>query len=567
MYSDKKSVLELVALLKAHGITQIVLSPGSRNSPLIHSFAVDTDFKCYSVVDERSAGFFALGVIQATGKPVAVCCTSGTATLNLAPAVAEAFYQQLPLLVISADRTPEWIGQMDGQTVPQSGVFGQLVHRSVQLPVVKDNDDLWYCNRLINDAILNLDKGKKGPVHINTPINEPLFSFNVENLPQVRVIRRPAVNINISEKERYKERFLHFSKRMIIVGQLPPNNNLSDILSELSSVYNVVVLSDHLSNISKRENKCYDIVIRSANNKELSELSPELLITIGGHTVSKKIKQFIRDAGVKEHWHISPSGQVIDTFQNVTEIVTSDYRTFLSYISESIDDKRNRTKQSTGVLNESIEFKKTWRDKCASISESKVEYSDLYATGLLLNALPKNISLQLANSHSVYLAQLFDIPVETKCFSNRGTNGIEGSLSTAVGYSAASEKLTLFLTGDLSFFYDMNAIWNHHISPNLRIVVNNNGGGGIFDTLPGLNKSEAMPDYIKVAHNTSAKEWAEQQGFIYLSAYNSVELKKHIAKLFDPKSDSPVILEVFTTIENNSLEIKSFFQQKENNKL
>lgn len=567
MYSDKKSVLELVALLKAHDITQIVLSPGSRNSPLIHSFANDSDFKCYSIVDERSAGFFALGVIQATGRPAAVCCTSGTATLNLAPAVAEAHYQELPLLVISADRPQEWIGQMDGQTIPQAGVFGQLVSKSVQLPIVNNSSDLWYCNRLINEAILNLDNGEKCPVHINIPLDEPLFNFDIDFLPQTRVIRRSSVIYNISDKNKYKERFLGFSKRMIIAGQLPPENNVSDVLAELSSVHDVVVLSDHLSNISERENRRFDVVLRTANEKELLDLSPELLITIGGHTVSKRIKHFIRNAGVKEHWHISPSGEVIDTYQNVTDIIRSDDETFLKYISGSIIDKSHASVKSEETFSESLEYKKLWENRCASFTEPKVEYSDLYATRLLLNSLPESVSLQLANSHSVYLAQLFDIPTGTKCFSNRGTNGIEGSVSTAVGYSAASKNLTVLLTGDLSFFYDMNGIWNRHISSNLRIMINNNGGGGIFDTLPGLNKSEALPDYITAVHNTTAKKWAEQQGFKYLSAYNSAELQEMITKLLAPESRAPILLEVFTTIENNSLEIKSYYQQQENNKL
>src|SRR5690554_1770308 len=194
MYSDKRNVLELVALLKAHGITNIVLSPGSRNSPLIHSFATDSYFSCYSIVDERSAGFFTLGIIQATGKPAAVCCTSGTATLNLAPAVAEAYYQELPLLVISADRPAEWIGQMEGQTIPQIGVFGQMARRSVHLPIVSSNEDLCYCNRLINEAIISLDNGICGPSHINIPISEPLFNFTAEALPQVRVIKRSTLD-------------------------------------------------------------------------------------------------------------------------------------------------------------------------------------------------------------------------------------------------------------------------------------------------------------------------------------------------------------------------------------
>lgn len=562
MYSDKKNVLELVALLKAHDITQIVLSPGSRNSPLIHSIATDADFRCYSIVDERSAGFFALGVIQATGKPAAVCCTSGTATLNLAPSVAEAYYQQLPLLVISADRPLEWIGQMDGQTVPQTGAFGQLVHRTVQLPIIKNSDDLWYCNRLINEAILNLDNGKKGPTHINIPLEEPLFNFNVDSLPQTRVIHRPSVNYNISEKDKYRERFLRFSKRMIIAGQLPPGNNLSDILMSLSSDHNVVVLSDHLSNLSVKENARYEMVLRTSDEQELLELSPELLITIGGHTVSKRIKHFIRKTEVKEHWHVSPTGEVIDTYQNVTDIVTSNYESFLTYISGSNIDKNKVSVQPTVIISESVKFKKLWEKKCARFTEPIVEYSDLYATGLLLNSLTENVSLQIANSNSVYLAQLYNVPSGTKCFSNRGTNGIEGSVSTAAGYSAASDKLTVLLTGDLSFFYDMNGLWNRHISHNLRIMINNNGGGGIFDTLPGLNRSEALPDYIIASHNTSVKGWAEQQGFIYISAHNSEELQKQIAILLDNESKAPVILEVFTSIENNSSEIKSYYQQQ-----
>ncbi|MDD4777759.1 MAG: 2-succinyl-5-enolpyruvyl-6-hydroxy-3-cyclohexene-1-carboxylic-acid synthase [Fermentimonas sp.] len=559
MYSDKKSVLELVALLKAHDITQIVLSPGSRNSPLIHSFANDADFNCYSIVDERSAGFFALGVIQATGKPAAVCCTSGTATLNLAPAVAEAHYQELPLLAISADRPQEWICQMDGQTIPQAGVFGQLVNRSVQLPLVKNSDDLWYCNRLINEAILNLDNGKKGPVHINIPLDEPLFNFDVESLPQARVIRRPSVSHDIHDINKYKERFSVFSKIMIIVGQLPPENKVSDVLDILSSVHNVVVLSDHLSNISGRENRRYEMVIRTADEKELSLLSPELLITIGGHTVSKRIKNFIRKAAVKEHWHVSPSGDVTDTYQNVTDIIRSDNETFLKHISDSNIDLNHASVKS--------EYKKLWEKRCECFSEPRVEYSDLYATGLLLNSMPENVSLHLANSHSVYHAQLFDIPSGTKCFSNRGTNGIEGSVSTAVGYSAASKDLTILLTGDLSFFYDINGIWNRHISPNLRVMINNNGGGGIFDTLPGLNNSEALPGYITAVHNTSAKSRAEQQCLVYLSANNAEELQVMISRMLDPASKAPVLLEVFTSIENNSLEIKSYYQQQENNKL
>lgn len=562
MYSDKKSVLELVSLLKAHGITQIVLSPGSRNSPLIHSFATDNDFKCYSIVDERSAGFFALGVIQATGKPAAVCCTSGTATLNLAPAVAEAFYQELPLLVISADRPAEWIGQMEGQTIPQQNIFGKMVHHSVHLPEIKSNDDLWYCNRLINEAIISLDNGKKGPAHINIPLSEPLFAFNIETLPKPRVIRSSKLSYTFSNQENYIERFFSYAKKIIIVGQLPPQNNLSEILRKLSFEHNVVILTDHLSNVHIDENKRYDLLLRTASERELQELSPELLITIGGHTVSKRIKHFLRNCNIKEHWHISPSGEVTDTYQKVTDIVKCDYESFLKQISKSdnfIGDTSNRFSKT---IKTAVEFKKLWSDSCTKFSLPEVEFSDLYTVGKLLRSLPDNISLHLANSNSIYLSQLFEVPDTVDCFSNRGTNGIEGSISTAVGYAAATERMTILLTGDLSFFYDMNAIWNRHISSNLRILINNNGGGGIFDTLPGLNSSAVLRDFISVTHTTSAKGWAEQQGFLYLSANNVEELHEHMPIFLNPDSRSPVILEVFTPIDSNSSQIKTYYKQQ-----
>ena len=557
MYSDKKNVLELVALLKAHGITNIVLSPGSRNSPLIQSFATDKDFTCYSVVDERSAGFFTLGIIQATGKPAAVCCTSGTATLNIAPAVAEAYYQELPLLVISADRPLEWIGQMEGQTIHQTGLFGKMVLRSVQLPIVNNNKELWYCNRLINEAIISLDNGAKGPTHINIPLDEPLFNFTSEELPKTRVIKQSTLNYNISEKDRYAERFQKHSKKMIVVGQLPPENNISELLKSISRKHNVVVLSDHLSNITVDDNPRYDLVIRTSSDKELKKLAPDLLITIGGHTVSKRIKHFLRTFNVSEHWHISKSGDVVDTYQQLTDIIKSDNETFLSYINEL-------SHSQVEAQNEAESYKELWSKKRALLTAPKAQYSDLYAVGILLSSLPENVSLHFANSHSVYLSQLYDIPKSVRCFSNRGTNGIEGSVSTAVGYAASSEELTILLIGDLSFFYDMNGIWNRHISPNLRIMINNNGGGGIFDTLPGLNNSPVLTEYITAEHSTSAKNWTEQQGFIYLSANNEDDLKKYLPTFLSNEITAPVVLEVFTSIDKNSKEIKAFYQQQRN---
>ncbi len=291
MYSDNRSVLQLVALLKAHGISHIVLSPGSRNSPLTHSFATDCEFSCYSIVDERSAGFFALGVIQATGKPVAVCCTSGSAVLNLGPSVAEAFYQQLPLIVITADRPTAWIGQMDGQTIPQAGLFREITRRSVHLPIITNKEEEWYCNRLINEALLSVDNGVIGPVHINIPLDEPLFGFNQESLPCVRTIRKVAPAYRIGEEGDYAERFVGYSKRMIIVGQLPPGHDLTELLRRLRESAGVVILAEQLSNVPSMETSTFDTVLYAASKEVLEQLAPELVITLGGHIVSKRLKE------------------------------------------------------------------------------------------------------------------------------------------------------------------------------------------------------------------------------------------------------------------------------------
>lgn len=557
MYSDKKSVLQLVALLKAHGITQLVLSPGSRNAPLIHSFAADNDFTCYSVVDERSAGFFALGIIQARQQPVAVCCTSGTAALNLGPAVAEAYYQQLPLLVISADRPPAWIGQSDGQTIPQSGMFEGLILRSVQLPEVKDEEEEWHCNRLINEAILALDNnGIFGPVHINIPLSEPLFSFDCKQLPEVRVIRRSKGKLTLPQKEEesYLARFRLAAKKMIIVGQLPPGHGLAESLQKLSDEQGVVVLADRLSNMPTGPFDRFDAMLRTSDEEELQELVPELVIMLGGHIVSKRLKQFIRQADVNALWQVTPSVEVSDTFQKLTDVIRCDPAAFLQRLAALPAEKIGNR------------YPESWKNAAESITLPEATYSDIGITGRFLQQLQGGSALHLANSQAVYLTQQFNLPAGVDLFCNRGTNGIEGSLSTAVGYAAASERLTFLLTGDMSFFYDMNGLWNRHLSPHLRILLNNNGGGGIFHTLPGLNRSEALDSFVAATHTTEARTWAEQRGFLCLTAHNAEELQQQLPLFMNHKGDRPVLLEVFTSMEENSKHIASYYQQLKNNR-
>jgi 2-succinyl-5-enolpyruvyl-6-hydroxy-3-cyclohexene-1-carboxylate synthase len=560
MYSNKKNVLQLIALLKAHGICQIVLSPGSRNSPLSHSFAADSFFTCHVVVDERSAGFYAIGVILHTGMPAAVCCTSGTAALNLSSPAAEAFYQQIPLLVITADRPAAWIGQMAGQTLPQPGMYNALVRKSVQLPEINTPEDEWYANRLLNEALLELNRRGAAPVHINIPLSEPLFEFTAEALPDARRIRRYAPGAKLdgaTGKEGFHTRFQKYPKKMIIAGQLSrPDGEICALIEKLARRNDCIILGECLSNISSPCVICnFDSILYALTPEEQKAYSPDLLITFGGHIVSKRIKQFLQTNKPEEHWHISPAGEIMDVYQSLAHCIETEVSVFLDYLAASGGGEDTDMDKPYARLWESARKKRTPNDGDVG------EFSDLLVVKELLEAAPEDAAIHLANSSSVRLAQLFPFKRGVTVYCNRGTSGIDGCLSTAVGYAAVSKKQTFLLIGDLAFFYDMNGLWNRQLSKNLRILLNNNGGGEIFYALPGLNRSEALETYISASHQTQARAWAQATGFTYLSARGRDELKKAIPVFTSRKGDKPILLEAFTSMEKNTGILRNYYHK------
>jgi 2-succinyl-5-enolpyruvyl-6-hydroxy-3-cyclohexene-1-carboxylate synthase len=531
MFSEKKHILQLVALLKSHGVGQVVLCPGSRNSPIVQTLANHPFFACHAVTDERSAGFFALGLALQSNCPVAVCCTSGTALLNLHPAVAEAFYQQIPLIVISADRPAAWIGQADGQTVPQPDVFRSLVKKSVNLPEIQNEEDEWYCNRLINEALLESDHHGKGPVHINVPVSEPLFGFTAEQLPNVRIIKR---YLSCDNSDEWTARLNTYNRRMLITGQMPANGTL-DIASGKALCECFALFAEHTGNLSASvpATRNFDAVLSALPEERLKELSPDLLITYGGNVVSKRLKKFLRKHPPQAHWHLSAGGEIVDLSSAVTAIIETEPYSFLQQIAAL-------------PLNPSC-YPQQWKTLSANIPEPQFPYSEMAAIGALLKKLPEASVLHLGNGSPVRYAQLFDIPDGIDVFCNRGTSGIDGSLSTAVGYASASGKLNFVLIGDLSFFYDMNALWNNHIGNNLRILLLNNGGGEIFHALSGLEMTEQTRRFISGTHTASAKSWAIERDFHYTAARNSEELIEAIRFFTQPDpSTQPLLLEVFT---------------------
>lgn len=494
MYTDKKNILQLVALLKAHRIQKIVLCPGSRNIPIVQTLTNMPEFTCYPVTDERSAGFFALGLALNGGSPAAVCCTSGTALLNLHPAVAEAFYQQVPLVVISADRPAAWIGQMDGQTLPQPGVFGNLVKKSVNLPEVQTEEDEWYCNRLINEALMELDHHGKGPVHINVPISEPFFKLPVTELPEARVITRyQGLNVYDKDYQPLIDRLNRYQRRMVVVGQM----NLIYLFDKkyTKMLYkHFAWFTENISNqtIPGQPIRNIEPLLCSMDFEAQQKMRPELLITYGGHIISKRLKKFLRRHPPVEHWHVAPDGQVADLFGCLTTVIEMDPFEFLEKIAPMMDSR-------------TPEYPRAWEALSKQIPQAEFPYSEMSAIGKVIGHLPTPCSLHLANSSTVRYAQLFPLPQEVEVLSNRGTNGIEGSLSTALGYATASDKLNFIFIGDLSFFYDMNALWNANYGSNVRILLLNNEGGEIFHALPGLEMQENSRRFITATHRTSPK--------------------------------------------------------------
>lgn len=555
MYSNKENILQLTSLLKAFGIQQIIVCPGSRNTPLIYSFAGDPYFNCYTLVDERSAGFFAIGQILKLKQPVVVCCTSGSAVLNLSPAIAEASLQELPLIVITADRPEAWIGQKDGQTFPQKGVFNSLVRKSVHINEPHSQEDLWYINRTINEALLSLNHPHKGPVHINVALSEPLFEFTVKELPDARVIKRirpenSSWYTKPSEEAFFREA-LRTKKRMIIIGQEYATDRYQEVLDAFCQQYDGVILAEHHSN---QHPQCliknFDALLATLPQEQQKAFAPELVMVFGGHITAKQLKKLIRSYPPLYCWHINDSGLIEDTFQSMTTLIEARPEQFLDFLNHI----------TIGEEEEQKPYYTLWKQRSDALPAPEPAYSDLYAVGELFKKIPEHSVLHLANSSSIRYAQLFPLNKGIKICANRGINGIEGSMSTAAGYASVEiDELNVLLIGDLSFFYDLNALWNKHIHQNLRILLNNNGGGQIFGSLPGMNTSDMLDQHIAAKHCTHAGQWAESVGFIYLQASTKKEFDSCLPLLLDKQMQKPVLLEVCTSMEQNLSELRSYY--------
>lgn len=538
--TNKEACNILVDVLVQHGVKHVVLSPGSRNAPLIVAFTRTEGIDAKVIVDERSAAFVALGMAQQTGEPVALVCTSGTALLNYSPAVAEAYYQKLPLIVVSADRPKEWIDQDDSQTIRQFEALSQFVKRSYDIPSRCDDDTArWYVNRICNEAMMQALNGRRAPVHINVQLGEPLASLG-EWSKKTRCIEMTMPSPKLEESEIIRlATSLRHRKVLIIAGFMQPNKQLETALAELEQSPNVVVMTETIANMPhNRFIRAIDRTLLAMGDKQ-AKYRPDVLITIGGAIVSRKIKTFLRQYSPKEHWYVGINDVTVDCMQCLTRHIQTNPETFFTQLNDYYV-----AGYDTGYACKMWQLDIIGEQKLLFYTE-EIGWSDMLAMDYIFSALNhEDISLQLSNGTVIRYAQLFGDRISVPNFCNRGVSGIDGSTSTALGASLVRGGTTILITGDMSFMYDLSGLASMYNSKKFKIIVLCNGGGGIFRFVKGTASLPELDDYFVVDRQVNVKGYAAAFGFEYLEADSVKSLQNILATFL--KMQSPVILSVKT---------------------
>lgn len=539
MYSNLKSTQYLVAMLKARGIKRIVVSPGNSHNAIVRSIEEDDFFTTFSITDERSAAFFALGIIQQTLEPAAILCTSGTAASNYLTGVTEAYRRNIPLVVITADKHPYYLAQMEDQMVDQPSIFTPVTKKSVTLPEIENAQDEWYCQRLLNEAFLELNHHGQGPVHINVPISKGMFAigdvFTTKDLPAVNLITRYEPT-SPTEEWKAAMRELNGKKVMIICGQdYTFSEEQNRLFADISRKCNCILAVDALSNLSVGK------TIRTNRVTDFSaELRPDIVITLNGNFITPVKYALKSPRFTAQHWRVAEDGQIADPFRTLTKVFECDALFFLRQLSAALPQGA------------SDEYYQCWKAKEQAFTIPELPFCNLYACRKTLAQLPTGSLLNIANSTTIRIAQYFDIPEGVKVYCNRGVNGIDGCMSAYIGQSAVTDELSFLLIGDLTFFYDMNALWNRYQGKNLRIMLFNNGGAALFHFNQGLKQYPTLNDNVAAAHTSSAEGWAKAQGYTYLSAKNRETFDELLPRFISAEGDAPILFEVFTDTEHDA---------------
>ncbi len=559
-----QSIVNIARICAAQHVRHIVLSPGSRCAPLTLAFVRHPDIDTKTVSDERAAAFIGLGMARQMRKPVGLVCTSGSAAYNYAPAVAEAFFQHIPLIIFTADRPPEWIDQLDGQTIRQRELYGRHVKASYELPVGQSDADHWYAGRIVAEAINTSQAYPMGPVHINVPVREPFYPAADETMTftqPVKMIEQVSGEHTLSEEvvRQLVEEWQQYPKKLLVGGQQWHDPARVAALQRFSKDQQIPVVGDIISNLhGVAGNISHADVFLAQMEKKIAEvLQPDLLITVGLSVISKNLKLFLRKHPPRAHWHIQPAGVAADTFQSLSKVVHCQPSFFFSRM-----EGKPKSEQQTIYFQDWQQQEQRACQFTEQLFKGKSKYpsNEFQAVQEVLQYLPNGANLHLANSMAVRYANLIGLSKQQKeieVFANRGTSGIDGSNSTAVGSALASTKVTVLLTGDMAFFYDRNAFWHRYALPNLHIVILNNQGGGIFRMIEGPSRQPELEEYFETMHdliaeNTAADFHMDYQRVDLRQEEGDTKLKSVLAGFFHSTSVSAKVLEIMTDRKSNA---------------
>lgn len=534
-----RTILDVVS---AHGVREVVCSPGSRNTPLLIAAAARAELRKHVVADERCAAFMALGIAAAGRKPVALVCTSGTALLNYAPAVAEAFYQGVPLIVITADRPSQWIDQDDSQTIRQEGAFANFIKRTYHIESVENpsEEDCWYVNRIVNDAMTEALSRRQGPVHINISLAPPLGK--TIDIPRTapRMIRLLEAEPMLSnQRMRELADYAAGKKILLIAGFMPPDNELNRAVAELASLPNVYVMAETISNLHLPGRSWnIDTMLSIMDTSDKDSLRPDIIISIGGALVSRMAKAYLRECTEAENWAVGYFHTTVDCFQSLTLRIEADRSAFLRRVARLM---RRDSRPLRSAYSES------WRRMAekSMVSHSRflkeLPWCEMSALETLLNALPASANLYLSNGTAIRYAQLLMNGMPHACYCNRGVSGIDGCTSTAVGGAMTYGGLTVLVSGDMSFSYDCGALNIREIPDTMRIAVVKNGGGGIFRFIASTSALEQRERYFCADPEVPVEGLARAYGWRYLKASSMTELESALPSFFSAEAPKSIL--------------------------
>ncbi|MCU0382900.1 MAG: 2-succinyl-5-enolpyruvyl-6-hydroxy-3-cyclohexene-1-carboxylic-acid synthase [Cyclobacteriaceae bacterium] len=558
-----QAIYNIASICYESGIRDVIICPGSRCAPLTLAFTRFGKFNVRVFSDERSAAFIGLGIAQATNNPVVLICTSGSAVYNFAPAVAEAFFSGIPLLVLSADRPSEWINQYDGQTIFQHEIFGKHVKQSHKLPQEYEHqDNIWNIYKTVAEAIQTSLLPKKGPVHINVPLREPLYPTVNEIITFETPVQKNEVThfqsaLSIQTKNIVAAKIKSAKRILIVAGQGFPKGELKKLLASFATQLNAPILADVISNFHGIENGIHhaDTFLGNLTDEQKEKLQPDLLLSFGMSVISKQIKLFLRQKNFT-HFHIGEEWPVADPFQSQPQAILTNAENFL----HSFQDVQPSNPDTVYLEHWNL-FDRKAKEK-TNLFFKNSEKGEFKIVSDCLRHLPENCNLHVANSMSVRYANYCGIHKNNvTIYANRGTSGIDGCTSTVVGHCLAHpEKLNIFITGDIAFFYDRNAFWHRYDLPNLRIILLNNRGGVIFKLIDGPADLPEANDYFVTKQKYAAKYTCEENNIEYHVFDNNIASENFWTSFFE-KKNTPALVEFNSDVETNRIIFEQFKKQ------